>query len=159
MRLDRPIGIWLLMWPMLWALWIAAGGHPVWRVLAIMVAGVVVMRSAGCIVNDFADRNVDPYVRRTRDRPLAARRVSPYEALVLFALLIALALWLVTRLDPLTVRLSFVGAARARLRLGRADGIHGRDRCRAAGRLAGLLHRGAVGGDLRHRIRHGRSRG
>jgi len=76
-----------------------------------MVLGVVVMRSAGCIINDFADRNVDPHVRRTRDRPLAARRVSPQEALVLFGILIALALWLVTRLDPLTIEMSFVGAA------------------------------------------------
>jgi 4-hydroxybenzoate polyprenyltransferase len=110
MRLNRPIGIWLLMWPMLWALWIGASGHPPGRVFLVMVLGVVVMRSAGCVVNDFADRNVDPHVRRTRDRPLAARRVSPYEALVLFAMLVGLAWFLVTRLDPLTVRLSFIGA-------------------------------------------------
>ena len=78
-----------------------------------MLLGVVVMRSAGCVINDFADRNVDLHVRRTRDRPLAARRVSPYEALLIFAILIALALVLVTRLNPFTVRLSFVGAALA----------------------------------------------
>src|SRR6185369_11654303 len=93
-RLDRPIGIWLLMWPMLWALWIAGHGRPNPRVLIIFVLGTVAMRSAGCIVNDIADRNVDPHVRRTRDRPLAARRVSPAEALVLFGLFVAAALWL-----------------------------------------------------------------
>jgi len=110
-RLNKPIGIWLLLWPTLWALWVAGGGHPTPRLLIIFVAGVVVMRSAGCVINDFADRNIDPHVRRTRDRPLAARRVSPAEALVLFALLILSALFLVTRLDPLTVRLAFIGAA------------------------------------------------
>ena len=73
MRLDRPIGIWLLLWPMLWALWIAADGHPQRRLLAIFVAGAVLMRSAGCIINDLADRNIDPHVKRTRSRPLAAR--------------------------------------------------------------------------------------
>jgi 4-hydroxybenzoate polyprenyltransferase len=110
-RLDSPIGIWLLLWPVLWALWIAGHGHPDQRVLIIFVLGVVVMRSAGCIINDLADRNIDPRVKRTRARPLAARRVSPIDALLLFASLCACALWLVTRLDPLTVRLSFVGAA------------------------------------------------
>jgi 4-hydroxybenzoate polyprenyltransferase len=110
-RLNRPIGIWLLLWPALWALWISGGGRPDQKILIIFVLGVVVMRSAGCIINDFADRNIDPFVRRTRDRPLAARRVSPAEALVLFAVLIAIALWLVTRLDPLTIRLAVIGAA------------------------------------------------
>lgn len=110
MRLDRPIGIWLLLWPVLWALWIAGAGRPPERVLIIFVLGVFVMRAAGCVVNDFADRDIDPQVKRTRDRPLAARRVSPYEALALFAVLIAVALWLVTRLDPFTIRLSVVGA-------------------------------------------------
>jgi 4-hydroxybenzoate polyprenyltransferase len=111
MRLDRPIGIWLLLWPTLWALWIAGEGRPDARTLIIFVAGVVVMRSAGCIINDFADRNVDPHVRRTRTRPLAARRVSPAEALVLFAILSALALWLVIHLNELTIRLALIGAA------------------------------------------------
>ncbi|MCW5571341.1 MAG: UbiA family prenyltransferase, partial [Steroidobacteraceae bacterium] len=110
MRLDRPIGIWLLLWPVLWALWIAGAGRPPERVLIIFVLGVFVMRAAGCVVNDFADRDIDPLVKRTRDRPLAARRVSPYEALALFGVLIAIALWLVTRLDPFTIRLSVVGA-------------------------------------------------
>ena len=110
-RLDKPIGIFLLLWPLLWALWIGADGTPPLRILAVFIAGTVVMRSAGCIINDFADRNIDYYVKRTRDRPLAARRMSPHEALWLFAALIALALWLVTRLDALTVRYAFVGAA------------------------------------------------
>jgi 4-hydroxybenzoate polyprenyltransferase len=110
-RLDRPIGIWLLLWPTLWALWVAGNGHPDPKVLTVFVLGVVVMRSAGCIVNDFADRNVDPHVKRTRERPLAARRVSPTEALVLFVCLLGVALWLVTRLDAFTLRLACVGAA------------------------------------------------
>ena len=110
-RLDRPIGTWLLLWPALWALWIAGAGRPHPKVLMVFVAGVFVMRAAGCVINDFADRNIDPHIRRTRDRPLAARRVSPREALYLFAILITVALYLVTRLDFLTVKLAFVGAA------------------------------------------------
>jgi len=110
-RLDRPIGTWLLLWPVLWALWVAGGGRPAQKVLIIFVAGVVVMRAAGCIINDLADRNIDPHVKRTRERPLAARRVSPYEAIGLFVLLGAAALWLVTRLDTFTVKLAIVGAA------------------------------------------------
>ena len=77
MRLHRPIGIWLLMWPALWALWIAGSGRPDQKLLLIFLAGVLVMRSAGCVINDYADRDFDPGVRRTRDRPLAARRVAP----------------------------------------------------------------------------------
>ena len=111
MRLDKPVGTWLLLWPALWALWIAGEGRPTPRVLIVFVLGVVVMRAAGCVINDFADRNIDPYVRRTRDRPLAARRVAPLEALVLFVLLLAVALYLVTRLDPLTIKLACIGAA------------------------------------------------
>ena len=110
MRLDRPVGTWLLLWPALWALWIAGAGRPTPRVLIVFVLGVIVMRAAGCVINDFADRDIDPYVRRTRDRPLAARRVAPQEALVLFALLVAVALYLVTRLDALTVKLACIGA-------------------------------------------------
>ena len=111
MRLDRPIGIWLLLWPTLWALWVASVGHVPRRLLAIFVAGTVVMRSAGCIVNDLADRNIDPHVRRTRARPLAARMVSPYEALTLFAVLMVLALLLALKLNALSLKLAFVGAA------------------------------------------------
>jgi len=110
MRLDRPVGTWLLLWPALWALWVAGAGKPNPRVLIVFVLGVVVMRAAGCVINDFADRNIDPHVRRTRDRPLASRLVSPTEALVLFTLLIAAALYLVTRLDELTVKLAVIGA-------------------------------------------------
>jgi 4-hydroxybenzoate polyprenyltransferase len=110
-RLDRPIGTWLLLWPALWALWVAGSGRPDPKVLIVFVAGVFVMRAAGCVINDFADRDIDPHVRRTRDRPLAARRVSPVEALVLFGVLIAVALFLVTRLDVLTIKLAVIGAA------------------------------------------------
>ncbi len=110
-RFDRPIGTWLLLWPALWALWIAGAGRPNQKVLIVFVSGVIVMRAAGCVINDFADRNIDPHVKRTRERPLAARRVSPAEALVLFVVLGAIALWLVTRLNPLTVKLAVIGAA------------------------------------------------
>jgi 4-hydroxybenzoate polyprenyltransferase len=110
MRLDRPVGTWLLLWPALWALWIAGAGRPEPRVLIVFVLGVFVMRAAGCVINDFADRDIDPHIRRTRDRPLAARRVAPLEALVLFALLILIALYLVTRLNPLTIKLAVIGA-------------------------------------------------
>ena len=111
MRLDRPIGIWLLLWPTLWALWTASAGHPRKDLVLIFIAGTVLMRSAGCVINDLADRNIDPQVRRTRDRPLAARRVSPYEALMLFLVLLALSFVLVLQLDRVTVRLAFMGAA------------------------------------------------
>ena len=110
MRIHKPIGIFLLLWPLLWTLWMVSGGVPRLDVLAIFVAGTIVMRSAGCVINDFADRDIDPHVRRTQDRPLASRRVSPNEALVLFAVLVAIALWLVTRLDWLTVAWSVGGA-------------------------------------------------
>jgi 4-hydroxybenzoate polyprenyltransferase len=110
MRLDRPIGIWLLLWPELWALWIAGEGHPKPRILIIFLLGTVVMRSAGCVINDFADRNVDPYVKRTKDRPLAARRIGPREALVLFGVLLAIALYLVLQLDTFTLKLACIGA-------------------------------------------------
>jgi 4-hydroxybenzoate polyprenyltransferase len=111
MRLDRPIGIWLLLWPTLWALWIASIGHPQRRLLVIFTLGTVLMRSAGCVINDLMDRDIDPHVRRTRSRPLAARRVTPLEALALFALLVGAAFLLVLQLNAATVQLSFVGAA------------------------------------------------
>ena len=87
LRLHRPIGTLLLLWPVLWALWIAGAGHPSMHVLAVFVAGTILMRSAGCAINDYADRHFDPHVERTRDRPLAAGRVSPREALILFVVL------------------------------------------------------------------------
>ena len=96
-RLHKPIGIWLLMWPALWALWIAGNGHPDQKLLLIYLAGVFVMRSAGCVINDYADRDFDPRVDRTRDRPLAARRVAPGEALALFVVLGLIATWQIGR--------------------------------------------------------------
>jgi len=110
MRLDRPIGMLLLLWPVLWALWIAAAGKPALPVLVVFVAGVVLMRSAGCVINDYADREFDPQVERTRDRPLAAGRVRPREALVLFVVLAFSAFTLVLFMNRLTVLMSFVGA-------------------------------------------------
>ncbi len=107
-RLDRPIGIFLLLWPTLWALWIAGEGHPDWRVVVVFVAGVVLMRSAGCAINDYADREFDPHVARTRTRPLAAGEISPREALGVFVLLCLLAFALVLTLNSLTIRLSVV---------------------------------------------------
>ena len=109
-RLNRPIGILLLLWPTLWGLWFAAAGRPRLHVLMVFVLGVVLMRSAGCVINDYADRDFDPRVERTRDRPIAAGRVSPREALVLFALLCLVAFALVLTLNRLTVLLSLVGA-------------------------------------------------
>jgi 4-hydroxybenzoate polyprenyltransferase len=111
MRLDRPIGIWLLLWPTLWALWIAGDGRPQARVFAIMVLGVVVMRSAGCVINDYADRELDPKVSRTRDRPLASGRVTPPEALVLFVALSLVAIALALQLNRPAQLLAVVGAA------------------------------------------------
>lgn len=113
MRFDRPIGILLLLWPTLWALWLAAGGLPTLENLAIFIAGVVVMRAAGCVVNDLADRDFDPHVERTRERPLASGQLAPGEAKVLLAVLLALAFCLVLMTNALTVKLSFVGAALA----------------------------------------------
>ncbi|MDA8254465.1 MAG: 4-hydroxybenzoate octaprenyltransferase [Betaproteobacteria bacterium] len=87
MRLDKPIGTLLLLWPTLWALWLATNGQPHWMLLWIFALGTLLMRSAGCVINDYADRDFDPHVERTRERPLAARRVSTREALILAAAL------------------------------------------------------------------------
>jgi 4-hydroxybenzoate polyprenyltransferase len=108
-RLDRPIGALLLLWPVLWALWVAGGGHPDTTVVIIFIAGVVLMRSAGCAVNDFADRHFDSHVARTRHRPLAAGTVTEKEALWVFAVLSLSAFVLVLFLNRLTILLSFVG--------------------------------------------------
>lgn len=110
MRLNRPIGALLLLWPTLWALWFAAQGRPDLTILAVFVVGVWLMRSAGCVVNDYADRDFDPHVERTRTRPIAAGRVRPREALVLFAVLCLAAFALVLMLNRLTILLAFVGA-------------------------------------------------
>jgi 4-hydroxybenzoate polyprenyltransferase len=110
MRVDRPIGALLLLWPTLWAVWMASDGNPEPHILLIFITGVFLMRSAGCVINDYADRDMDPHVERTRDRPLAARRVSATEALILFLVLSAAALALVLMLNRLTILLSLVGA-------------------------------------------------
>jgi len=108
-RLDRPIGVYLLLWPTLWALWIAAEGIPDTRVLFVFVAGVFLMRSAGCAINDYADRDIDPHVDRTKDRPLAAGRVTRKETLIVFASLSITAFALVLLMNALTIYMSFVG--------------------------------------------------
>jgi 4-hydroxybenzoate polyprenyltransferase len=112
-RLDRPIGILLLLWPTLWALWIAAKGIPDTTVLLVFIAGVILMRSAGCAINDFADREFDPHVARTRERPLAAGKISVAEAIVVFAVLAMAAFALVLLLNELTIWLSVAGLALA----------------------------------------------
>ncbi len=109
-RLHRPIGIWLLLWPTLWALWIAAEGVPDVKILFVFVLGTVVLRSAGCIVNDYADRFIDPHVSRTRERPLATGEVSESEALVLFVALMLIGLGLVLTLNSATQLLAIFGA-------------------------------------------------
>lgn len=108
MRLDKPIGILLLLWPTLWALWVASRGRPDWTIVWIFVVGTVLMRSAGCVINDYADRGFDPHVERTRSRPLATGAVSGTEALVLAAVLSLMAFGLVLFLNPLTIQLSIV---------------------------------------------------
>ncbi len=108
MRLDRPIGIYLLLWPTLWALLIAAKGQADIVISLIFIAGVILMRSAGCVINDYADRDIDPHVARTKNRPLASGVVSSKEALFLFAVLCALALVLVLFLNWLTIQLAVV---------------------------------------------------
>ncbi|MCO7245918.1 4-hydroxybenzoate octaprenyltransferase [Halomonas sp. Mc5H-6] len=113
MRLDRPIGTWLLMWPTLWALWVAAEGVPGRNVLLIFIAGVYVMRAAGCVVNDYADRHVDGHVKRTRHRPLATGRISETEAQLLFIGLVTAAFMLVLLTNWFTVLLSVGGVVLA----------------------------------------------
>jgi len=113
MRFDRPIGTLLLLWPTLWALWLAAGGFPQWHLLLIFCLGVFLMRSAGCVINDYADRKVDGHVRRTAQRPLATGAVSAREALLLFAALCGAAFVLVLFTNRLTILLSFVAVALA----------------------------------------------
>ncbi|NGX17460.1 4-hydroxybenzoate octaprenyltransferase [Wenzhouxiangella sp. XN24] len=110
MRLHRPIGTLLLLWPTLWALWVAAEGRPDPHVFLVFVAGVVLMRSAGCVMNDFADRRIDPHVERTRDRPLPRGTVTPIESLLIAAALGAAAFALVLTLNRLTVLLALGGA-------------------------------------------------
>ncbi|WP_110685569.1 4-hydroxybenzoate octaprenyltransferase [Salinicola aestuarinus] len=112
-RLDKPIGTWLLMWPTLWALWLGADGVPDRANLIIFVLGVYLMRAAGCVVNDYADRKIDGHVKRTRARPLATGRIGEGEAKILFAVLVAGSFVLVCFTNLPTVLLSFVGVALA----------------------------------------------
>jgi 4-hydroxybenzoate polyprenyltransferase len=113
MRLDKPVGIYLLLWPTLWALWVAAEGIPDFSVLVIFILGVIFMRSAGCVINDYADRNVDGHVSRTVARPLVTGAVTSKQALILFAVLLIASFLLVLFTNTLTIQLSFAGAALA----------------------------------------------
>ena len=113
MRTHQPIGTLLLLWPTLWALWIAGAGKPDAAVVLVFVAGVFVMRSAGCVINDYADRKIDPHVRRTMNRPIASGKVRPAEAIGLFAALCLIGLGLVLTLNDLALKYSFAGAALA----------------------------------------------
>src|SRR5687768_14448169 len=108
MRLHRPIGIWLLLWPTLWAFWVAGQGKPDIEILIIFIVGTIVMRSAGCVINDFADRHFDGHVKRTQQRPLVTGKVTAKEAIILFLLLIFIGFILVLQLNALTIKLSFV---------------------------------------------------
>jgi 4-hydroxybenzoate polyprenyltransferase len=110
MRIDKPIGIWLLMWPTLWALWLAGKGHPDQWLFVVFVLGVFIMRSAGCVLNDYVDRKIDPYVERTRTRPIASGAVAPAEALVLFLALSLIAIGLATMLNEPARLLAIVAA-------------------------------------------------
>ena len=114
-RLDKPIGILLLLWPTLWALWLSSRGHPDWRVVFIFVLGTVLMRSAGCAINDYADRNFDAQVARTRDRPLAIGQIKPVEALIVALVLVLVSFVLVVQLNALTIKLSVVALVIAAL--------------------------------------------
>ena len=110
MRLDKPIGIWLLLWPTLWALWLAGKGHPNATVFIVFMLGVIIMRSAGCVLNDFADRKIDPYVERTRTRPIASGVVAPMAALTLFVALALIAIGLATMLNRQAQVLAVIAA-------------------------------------------------
>lgn len=109
MRLHRPIGILLLLWPTLWALWLSSNNHPDHKILVIFIAGVILMRSAGCIFNDYADRDLDQHVKRTQDRPLAANRIPASHALILAGVLVIIAFILVLNCNLLTIKLAFIG--------------------------------------------------
>jgi len=110
MRIDKPIGYWLLLWPTLWALWLAGEGHPDQGLFVVFVVGVFIMRSAGCVLNDYVDRKIDPYVERTRTRPIASGAVAPMEALVLFVALSLIAIGLATMLNRPARLLAIIAA-------------------------------------------------
>lgn len=109
MRINKPIGTLLLLWPTYWALWVASSGQPSVLVFIVFTLGVILMRSAGCVINDYADRKVDPHVARTELRPIASGKVAPLEALQLFCVLGLLSLLLVLLMNPLTICLSVGG--------------------------------------------------
>ncbi len=111
MRVDKPIGLWLLLWPTMWALWLAGEGHPDQGLFVVFVFGVFIMRSAGCVLNDYADRKIDPYVERTRTRPIASGAVTPTEALILFAALGMIAVGLAAMLNRQAQMLAIIAAA------------------------------------------------
>lgn len=108
MRFDKPIGIYLLMWPTLWALWIAGQGNPDGHILVVFILGVILMRASGCVINDYADRHIDGHVSRTRHRPIASGKITPREAKILFFVLCLLAFFLVLTTNTLTISLAFV---------------------------------------------------
>lgn len=110
MRFDKPIGIFLLLWPTTWALALAGHNHPPLKITLIFLAGVVIMRASGCIINDIADRNFDAHVERTRDRPLATGELNTYESLSLFGLMLCLALTLLLQLNQRTIYIGIIGA-------------------------------------------------
>ncbi|MEW6983738.1 4-hydroxybenzoate octaprenyltransferase [Colwelliaceae bacterium 6471] len=114
-RMDKPIGTYLLLWPTYWALWVASDGFPNIHLLLVFTLGVFVMRSAGCVINDFADRHVDGQVKRTQHRPLVSGTLSSKEAIALFVLLLFIALLLVLTLSAYTIKLSLIGVALATL--------------------------------------------
>ena len=109
-RFDKPIGILILLWPALWALWVASDGRPDLGVFTVICLGVVLMRAAGCVINDYADRDFDPHVARTKQRPIAAGKVKPKEALWIFVVLCLCAFGLVLTLNIFTILLSFIAA-------------------------------------------------
>ena len=111
MRVDKPIGLWLLLWPTLWALWLAGEGHPDQGLFVVFIFGVFIMRSAGCVLNDYADRKIDPYVERTRTRPIASGAVTPNEALILFTALGLIAVGLAAMLNRQAQLLAIIAAA------------------------------------------------
>jgi len=110
LRIDKPVGYWLLLWPTLWGLLAASEGLPTWKNTLVFVGGVLLMRSAGCVINDFADREFDPHVERTKNRPIAAGRIAPGAALIGFMLMLLVALLLVVQLSLFVVELAVVGA-------------------------------------------------
>jgi len=115
LRIDRPVGYWLLLWPTLWGLLAASGGRPSLKNVIIFVGGVVLMRSAGCVINDIADRKFDPMVERTKARPIAAGKIAPGAALIGFVVMLLLALLLVAQTSAYVIVLAVIGAVLASL--------------------------------------------